>query len=1370
MPVRRVYIEKLPGFDSEAGQLGEELAGFLGRDFPVLRTMRRPRVFHRYDAEALDEEQFARAVREVFSEPQCDAVFCQEEAPGEGSVFGVEYCPGQYDQRSDSAEQCIALICGARPVVRCADVYRFAAADGSPLPPPCLAAIKKHLINPVDSREANLALPAGLDEQAPAPAEVPVLAGFREAAAANALAAWRARWGLAMSVDDLAFCGAYFSAQGRDPTLTELRVLDTYWSDHCRHSTFTTALEICCTGGGGVKAALERYYALRDEVYGPAAASKKITLMDMAVIGAKALKRRGLASDVDESAEINACTIRVQACFQQDDGTVKTAPWLLLFKNETHNHPTEIEPFGGAATCLGGAIRDPLSGRAYVHQALRLSGGADPRPRAERPLRGKLPQVKIAREAAAGYSSYGNQIGLATGQVAECYHEGFRAKRLELGAVIGAAPEAAVRREEPAPGDVVILVGGRTGRDGIGGATGSSKGHTGDSVGNAGPEVQKGNPVEERKLQRLFRDPSVTRLIKRCNDFGAGGVAVAVGELAAGLEITLDAVPRKYAGLDGTELAISESQERMAALTAAADAEAFIAAAAAENLEATVIAKVTDSGRMVMRWRGKTIAALDRSFLDSNGAPRSARAILASRPAGAAPDEDALPERLSCQETLAALEAELASLRSGSRRGLQERFDGSIGAGSVLFPFGGDTQGTPECGLASLLPDLPHSLFPQDDEVPGTSPPPLLPTPHSPLPSQALTASLMTFGYDPEAMERNPYEGAKGSVREALAKFACVGGDPFAARLSLQEYFPHPEDAAGWGLPAEALLGALEAQIETGVPAIGGKDSMSGNFRDPAQGLDLKVPPVLAAFAAGVCPVQDVRSGALSGAIGSVIVMLAQRTEAEWACFRANMGALAELRRAGVLRAAYPVGAGGPLASLCIMAFGSMMGVQADSDAALLRAGERCQGSVLLELDGPAFTGACKGILAKAEAGGGSWRVVAAVTGGAMLGLRRGEDEQAEAPLATLRAAWESVLEEVYPQTGKAAPPGGIRGVDRNGVPAGPGVGGAESKNAGAFFDFGVFSVRLRSEKTPNRHCISATPAAEQRHGNRPPSKKDSPIKSGNDGRFKSHTPPLVLIPVFPGTNCEWDMERAFRRAGARTRVLVFRNRTQDDISESIAALAGAMGEAQILALSGGFSAGDEPDGSGKFIVNVLRSPRVADALGGLLETRDGLVLGICNGFQALIKVGLVPYGTLRTGPDAPTLTCNRVGRHVSRMVRTRVMRCASPWLAAETEGALHVLPVSHGEGRLAASEAEAARLFAAGQVAFCYAAADGGIAQGEPDNPNGSCCAIEGLCSPDGRVLGKMAHSERCGPWTHINIPGPKEQRIFEGGVGYFR
>jgi phosphoribosylformylglycinamidine synthase len=1312
-PVRRVFVEKKAGFDIEARLLQSDVAGFLGARHPGLAGLRRLRVLQRYDVAGLDGEQFRAAVDLVFSEPQCDRVFYGEDvpAPPGSAVFGVEYVPGQYNQRSDSAEQCVELAVGIRPVTRTARIF-ILESDG-PVPDEALRALKRYLINPVDSREADPGLPSSLEAAAPEPDDTPVLSGFA-ALDGQALEALAARHGLAMSLEDLLLCREYFRASGRDPGLAELRVLDAYWSDHCRHTTFTTALETISVdlpeaAAAALNRALALYEEARREVYGGEADLRKRTLMDLATIGARVLKKRGLLDDLDESAEVNACSLRVQAEFRGAPGEEPVAePWLLLFKNETHNHPTEIEPFGGAATCLGGAIRDPLSGRAFVHQAMRVSGGADPRSSLAGTLPGKLPQLKIAREAAAGYSSYGNQIGLATGQVSEFYHPGFLAKRFELGAVIAAVPQAWVRREEPAAGDLALLVGGKTGRDGIGGATGSSRAHTGDSVETAGAEVQKGNAVEERKLQRLFRNSEVTALIKRCNDFGAGGVAVAVGELAPGLDIALDRAPKKYAGLDGIELALSESQERMAVVVAASDADRLIRLAAAENLDATVIAVVTagnageetpfdladaDRGpRLRMNWRGKTIVDISRRLLNSGGAPRSANALIG---AVAGTPYDAPAGEPSCG--LDGLERELGSLRTASRRGLQERFDGSVGAASALFPWGGSEQGTPECGMAALLVTEEGDSFPRE----------------------SLTASVMSFGYDPDLAQRNPYEGAKGAIREALAKYACLGGDPWTARLSLQEYFERMDSPRSWGKPLAALLGALEAQLALGVPAIGGKDSMSGSYR--AGGVDLAVPPSLVAFAAGTAPARAIRSGALSGKPGNAVILLYQDPAGDgWDVFRANMNALAALTARGLVRAACPVGSGGVAAALALMAFGNMTGL--DLDLSALATPLLCQGSVLAEI-GDGEAGAA--LLRNAGDPAPRWALVARTLAEPV--FRAGRTEK---PLGALRRAWELPLAQVYPQTSSGA------------TVADPAVSGP---GPDAVLAEAIAGGAARPRQPGKRRLARARPLEAVR--------------------------PLVVVPVFPGTNCEWDTARAFRRAGARVRHVIFRNRNSGDIAESRRELAAAIAEAQILALSGGFSAGDEPDGSGKFIANVLRSPAIAGEVTKLLDRRDGLVLGICNGFQALIKLGLVPYGRYREAdPSMPTLTFNRIGRHVSRMVRTTVISTASPWLSLEEPGAVHVLPVSHGEGRVVIREEEGRALFASGQVPCCYADPQGRPALEEPHNPNGSDFAIEALASPDGRTLGKMAHSERCGEYVHTNIPGNKTQRIFEAGVRYFQ
>jgi phosphoribosylformylglycinamidine synthase len=1318
--IRRVFIEKKAGFDIEAQGLKADISSFLGAQFPELNALKSVRILNRYDTAHLDEAAFKRFTDLVLSEPQCDQVYYHDEVPAskDERFFGIEYLPGQYDQRADSAEQCGELVVGIRPIVRNARIYVF-SGNAVPVSDKALSAIKAYLINPVDSREASLEKPDSLEQNVSEAPNVPILSGFITADN-QSLAAMAAEHGFAMSLDDLRCCQNYFKIDGRDPSLAELKVLDTYWSDHCRHTTFTTVLENIEIEDGQLAPAMNKafdlYHAARKEVYGDdesanAGTAKKRTLMDLATIGTKVLKKRGLCSDLDESKEINACSIKVDVQF--DDGT--SEPWLLLFKNETHNHPTEIEPFGGAATCLGGAIRDPLSGRAYVHQSMRITGSADPRAKLSDTIPGKLPQLKIARDSSAGYSSYGNQIGLAAGQVVEFYHPGFAAKRMELGAVIGAVPANHVRREEPLPGDVVLLIGGKTGRDGIGGATGSSKVHTQESVDTAGAEVQKGNAVEERKLQRLFRNPKATRLIKRCNDFGAGGVSVAVGELAAGLDINLDAVPRKYEGLDGIALAISESQERMAVVVSKEDANELIALAAKENLSAVVIAQVTaddgdHSARLRMFWRGKPIIDLARSFLDSNGAPRSAQVCIAAKDHHV---EKSAKDDVSPSVLLDMLEDELKSLRSGSRRGLQERFDGSIGAGSVLFPWGGKEQGTPECGMAALFPSLGKT---------------------------SLSASLMSFGYNPDLAQSSPYRGAKAAVREAVAKFVCLGGKPGTARLSFQEYFERMESPASWGKPFSALLGALEAQLVLGLPAIGGKDSMSGSYKDSERNINLAVPPTLVAFAAGSADVKRIHSGALSGIAGNPIILFYQHDDEtkcdEWESFTANMKALSSLQEAGLVKAAYAVTSGGVAAALALMSFGNMTGVEALVGSFDCIDEQDPSGAVLVEIDETILSqkslnlekmipSDASWILAGMTISESVFRMIAPQPLQAQAENDSPENYRAEVSLDILRRAYEYPLLEVYPQTASGA---------------------AITEDAG---DIGLVDPRLFVKRDV------------------------SFVKTF----VKNHAPyqlkgvkPLVILPVFPGTNCEYDMERAFKKAGAETKMIIFRNRDGQDAAESTNELAKAIREAQIVALSGGFSAGDEPDGSAKFMANAFRAAPVMEAVTELMNKRDGLMIGICNGFQALIKLGLVPYGEYRDAdPSMPTLTFNSIGRHISRMVRTKVMSNQSPWLAKDAADSIHLIPISHGEGRIAINAAQAEDLFQKGQVAFCYTDEEGRPVMTEPHNPNGSGYAIEGLLSPDGRILGKMGHSERCGEHVHINIPGNKIQHIFEAGVAYF-
>ena len=1226
--VRRIYVEKKPGLRQEAQSLLRELRTVVG-----ISALEDLRLLNRYDVEGLDEAAFRRAVGTVFSEPQVDDATAALPA-GDCAAFGVEPLPGQFDQRADSAAQCIQLMTqGERPTVRAAKVYLLFG----PLTAADVEVVKRYVLNPVECREASLDLPERLAAEAAVPADVETVTGFTALDRAG-LSALLARLGLAMDLEDLTFLQAYFrDTERRDPTLTEVRVVDTYWSDHCRHTTFSTHLDSVEIRDPAVRAAYGRYLGAREEVYGAEkAAARPQTLMDIATIGAKVLKRRGALPELDESEEINACSIRVTA---QVDG--KAQDWLVMFKNETHNHPTEIEPFGGAATCIGGCIRDPLSGRAYVHQAMRFTGCGDPRTPVADTLPGKLPQRKIAQTAAAGYSSYGNQIGLATGLVSEVYHEGYLAKHLECGVVAAAAPAENVVRERPAPGDVVILLGGRTGRDGIGGATGSSKSHNRQSLTTMASEVQKGNAPEERKIQRLFRDRGVTRLIKRCNDFGAGGVSVAVGELADGLDIDLDAVRKKYDGLDGTELAISESQERMAVVVAPSDADQFIAAAEAENLEAYPVAVVTESPRMVMRWRGRTIVDLSREFLNTNGAVKHAW-VQVDR-AGRAPLGEA---------QFHSLREMAASLRCASRRGLAERFDSTIGCGSVLMPFGGKYQRTPAQVMAALLPVPPGRETDQ--------------------------ASVMAWGFDPEAMAADPYRGAYDAVTVSLAKLVAAGADYRRAYLTLQEFFEKlREDPRRWGKPFAALLGALDAQLDFGAAAIGGKDSMSGTFND------LDVPPTLISFAIAPIRAGEVLSPEFKEA-GHPVYLFADNPTAitkkrTWETFHS-------LCQAGKVRAARAVEHGAAEAVMQ-MSFGNRIGFTM-AEGVDLAWYAPWPHAIVAELT--------------EEVSRGCAMRIGATTAEPVITL--GADS---APIEELLSRNESVLEDVYPSRTPAAP-----------APA------------------PVLEAPALSRSAPK---IGAAR-------------------------------PRVLIPVFPGTNCEYDSARAALRAGLEPQILVLNNQTPARVAASAARFAQAVRESQILFLPGGFSGGDEPDGSGKFITAFLRSPQAADAVMDLLKNRDGLALGICNGFQALIKLGLVPFGEIRdTDASCPTLTYNVIGRHQSRIVRTRVASNRSPWLARARVGDIVSVPISHGEGRFLCPPDLLAKLAENGQIATQYVDLEGAPTMDIDGNPNGSVWAVEGITSPDGRVFGKMGHSERVGPYLYRNVPGQYDLGLFQAAKDYF-
>ncbi len=1237
--VFRCFVCKRPGFDVEARGLCRDLREQLG-----IGGLSGLTIFHRYDAEGMTPGVYRQAMGAVFSEPQVDAVF-EEDFPrpaGTHSVLAVEALPGQFDQRADSAAQCVQLMTGGdRPLVAYAKVYVLegvlSAAE--------LDKLRGYLINPVECREASMDKPDTLARSYETPGQVAVLEGFTRLDEGG-LRAELDRLGLAMDLDDLKFLQNYFRDwERRDPTITEVRVVDTYWSDHCRHTTFSTHLEEADIRDERVRGAYERYLAAREEVYGPEKAKKRPqTLMDIATIGAKVLKKRGELPELDESEEINACSIHVPAVVDGEE-----QDWLLMFKNETHNHPTEIEPFGGAATCIGGCIRDPLSGRAYVHQAMRFTGAGDPRTPFDQTLEGKLPQRKLCQTAAAGYSSYGNQIGLATGHVAELYHPGYIAKRLECGAVVAAAPASHVRRERPAPGDVVILLGGRTGRDGIGGATGSSKSHNKKSLATMASEVQKGNAPEERKLQRLFRDENVTRMIKRCNDFGAGGVSVAIGELADGLEIDLDAVRKKYDGLDGTELAISESQERMAVVIAAEDEEQFVAMAQAENLEAYRVAVVTESPRMVMTWRGQTIADLSREFLNTNGAVKRARV--------------SVPER-SCPvagHDFSSLREMAASLKCASRRGLVERFDGSIGAGSVLMPFGGKYQATPAQAMAALLPTMPGEETDQ--------------------------ASVMAWGCDPEWLSTDPFAGARASVTVSLAKIVAAGADYHDAYLTLQEFFEKlRDDPARWGKPFAALLGALDAQLKYGCAAIGGKDSMSGSF------LDLDVPPTLISFAIAPVKASDVLSPEFKEAGRPVYAFMGgPKDPSAWDAFH-------ELAQAGKVSAAWAV-EHSAAEGIMNMSFGNRIGFKADPKLEILWYAA-AQGSILAELtedvDLPNVV----------RLGVTTAEPVITLYHSGDLPPRRLDGEDS-APIDELLKLNEGVLEEVYPTKAGTSEP--------------------------------------------------VEPITWER---RSPAVFDGEIAR-----------PKVVIPVFPGTNCEYDSVRACLRAGMDAETVVIRNLTPDALAESALELERAIKKAQIVFLPGGFSGGDEPEGSAKLIVSLFRNPRLTDAVHDLLKRRDGLMLGICNGFQALVKLGLVPYGEIRT-PDAdnPTLTYNLIGRHQSRYVTTRVCSVKSPWMLLSHVGDLHSIPVSHGEGRFVAPRDVLDGLIANGQAATQYVDRNGVPSMDIAVNPNGSMLAIEGIFSPDGRVFGKMGHSERRGEFVAKNIPGDKLQPIFDSGALYFR
>ena len=1243
--VSRVYVEKKPGFDVEAKSLAHELRSILG-----VKGLTGLRLVNRYDVEGISEELFNECVPTVFSEPQTDTVtFDLPETPG-ARVFAVEFLPGQFDQRAASASECVQFISqGERPEVRSAKVYLLTGdlSDAD------VEAVKHYVINPIEAREASLDVRESLAMEHPTPGPVEVIDGFSQLDDA-ALSEFIDKRGLAMDLADIRFCQEYFAGEHRDPTITEIKMIDTYWSDHCRHTTFGTELVNVQIDDPLVKETFDRYLELRHEL---GRDEKPVCLMDMGTIGARYLKAKGILTGLDESEEINACTVKCKVDVDGED-----EDWLYLFKNETHNHPTEIEPFGGAATCLGGAIRDPLSGRSYVYQAMRVTGAGDPTVPVSETLPGKLPQRKLVTTAAAGYSSYGNQIGLATGSVHELYHPGYVAKRMEIGAVVAATPADHVRREKPAPGDVIVLLGGRTGRDGIGGATGSSKAHNLGSLEHCGAEVQKGNAPVERKLQRLFRRGEACRLIKRCNDFGAGGVSVALGEIADGLRINLNKVPKKYDGLDGTELAISESQERMACAIAASDVDEFLKYAEEENLEATVIAEVVEEPRVRIMWNDDAIVDVSREFLASNGAPKHQDVHV---------EEGAGYTREWAGSTLAErMKSLVTDLNVCSNKGLSERFDSTIGAATVLMPFGGKNQLTPALAMAAKLP------------VDG----------------ETTTCSGMAWGFNPYLTEKNQYVGSYVAVVESIARLVAAGFKREDMYLTFQEYFERLRtDPARWGKPTAAVLGALQAQLDFGVGSIGGKDSMSGSFEN------LDVPPTLVSFATAVGKVDRVTSPEFKGT-GHRVALVAPR------CYdAADVAPAAEDELAAIAAVEDLIGNGSALAvstpgygclaeSLFKMCVGNSIGValnDVDADALFTPA----YGSFVVELADDAELPAETECLDVAIIG---------ETTGAYAFAAAGETLD----LAELQDAWEGALESVFP-------------------------------------------YRTTDDDAATNDEVEPITCDDK-----------LPLVFGS-----TIAKPRVIIPVFPGTNCEYDTAHAFERAGAEATTLIVNNLTPDAVAESVKNLAAAIRESQIVMIPGGFSGGDEPDGSAKFITAFFRAPEVMEAVRDLLQNRDGLMLGICNGFQALIKLGLVPYGDIVPMTDeCPTLTFNTIGRHQSRLVRTRVASSLSPWLSECKVGDTHTVAISHGEGRFVASPELLRTLIENGQVATQYVDADGKPSMDLSVNPNGSVLAIEGITSPDGRVLGKMGHTERSGAGLYRNIPDFAYQPLIEGGVQYFK
>ena len=1252
--VRRVYVEKKSDFAVQAKDLKHEIRSYLG-----IKDVEDVRVLIRYDVENISDEVFEKACNGIFAEPPVDILYRNEFELAEGArVFSVEFLPGQFDQRADSAVQCIQFLKeDEQPIIKTATTYVVTGKDGG-ISEEEFAAIKAHCINPVDSREAVEEIPETLVTNFDEPEDVIVFDGFKDMDEADLKELYRSL-NLAMTFKDFLHIQKYFKGEeDRDPTMTEIRVLDTYWSDHCRHTTFSTELTEVSFGDGDYREPMEetyrRYLADHSEIF-KGREDKFVCLMDLALMAMRKLKREGKLEDQEESDEINACSIVVPI---KVDGVEEE--WLVNFKNETHNHPTEIEPFGGAATCLGGAIRDPLSGRTYVYQAMRVTGAADPTVSVKDTMKGKLPQKKLVREAAHGYSSYGNQIGLATGAVKEIYHPNYVAKRMEIGAVLGAAPRRAVIRETSDPGDIIILLGGRTGRDGCGGATGSSKVHTEESIEVCGAEVQKGNPPTERKIQRLFRREEVSKLIKKCNDFGAGGVSVAIGELADGLKVDLDRVPKKYAGLDGTEIAISESQERMAVVVDPKDVAEFMSYAKEENLEAIEVAEVTESPRLVLSWRGKEIVNLSRAFLDTNGAHQETKVAvdIPNRKDSIFGREDVKDVKGKWMETL-------GDLNVCSQKGLVEMFDGSIGAASVFMPHGGKYQLTETQAMVAKLPVLTGDCD---------------------------TVTMMSYGFDPYLSTWSPYHGAIYAVTESVAKIVAAGGDYSKIRFTFQEYFRRmTEDPHRWSQPFAALLGAYNAQLGFGLPSIGGKDSMSGTFED------IDVPPTLVSFAVDVAVEKDIITPELKAAGNKLVWLRIPTDEYDVPKYDQVMELYGKFRedvQAGRIVSAYALDRHGIAAAVSKMAFGNRMGVKIEHDVDAR------------DLFAPAFGDIVAEVPAdKVSELAITYTVIGEVTEDAAFTYRDMEITEADA-----EAAWKAPLEKVFPTNS-----------------------GAEGQ-----------------EEVVGKGLYNAS-----------------------DIHICSHkiAQPTVFIPVFPGTNCEFDSKKAFERAGAKTIVKVFKNMSAEDILDSVDVFEKAIAQSQIIMFPGGFSAGDEPDGSAKFFATAFQNAKMKEAVEKLLNERDGLVLGVCNGFQALVKLGLVPNGEI-TGQNegAPTLTYNTIGRHISKMVYTKVVSNKSPWLQEAELGGVYTNPASHGEGRFVASSEWLDKLFANGQVATQYCDPEGNITMDEEWNVNGSYCAIEGITSPDGRVFGKMAHSERRARSVAMNIYGEQDLKIFESGVKYFK